>query len=183
MTLLKLSLYQAFRRSVVMVFQAAPTELHNLTLLTLISSAGPAVVLFLNKIIIDEASRLLGKGVIANPIDLLLKEQLLLGSIGGLILLNLLTDATNAIANLVFSSLRDRVQGFVQGRVLDKVANFEDIALFETPELLNLIQLTEKGVERLKQLSFIIITTLNGFFIFIPAVSLSGSIAWRVNMR
>ena len=177
---IRLSLFQAFRRSVAMVFQAAATELRYLTILTLIGGAGPAVVLLLNKIIIDEASRLLGKASIANPLQLLLQEPLLLWSVGGLIFLNLLTDSTNTIVNFVFSSLRDRVQGFVQDRVLDKVANFEDVALFETPELLNLVQLTEKGVERLKQLSFIIISTLNGFFIFIPAVLLSGSIAWWV---
>ena len=174
---LKLSPLPAFRRSLALVMQAAPTELRYLVLLTLISGAGSPVALFLNKIIIDEASRLLGRGVTANPIALMLQEPLLLWTIAGLILLNLLTDSMNAITNLVFSSLRDRVQGFVQGRVLDKVANFEDIALFETPELLNLVQLSEQGIERLKHLSFIIITTLNGFFILIPAVLLSGAIA------
>ncbi|MBD2665671.1 hypothetical protein H6G73_14570 [Richelia sinica FACHB-800] len=71
----------------------------------------------------------------------MLQEPLLLGSIGGLILLNLLTEPINGITNFVFSSLRDRVQGFAQGIVLNKVANFTDIALFETPELLNLVQL------------------------------------------
>ena len=177
---IKLSPLQTFRRSLVMVIQAAPKELRHLILLTLIGGAGPPVALFLNKIIIDEASRLLGQGSTVNPIDLIWQEPLLLWSIGGLILLNLLTDSMNAIANFVFSSMRDRVQGFARGRVLDKVANFEDIALFETPQLLNLVQLTEKGVERLEHLSFIIITTLNGFFIFVPAVLLSGSIAWWI---
>jgi ATP-binding cassette subfamily B protein len=177
---IQLSLFQAFRRSVAIVFQAAPNELRSLTILTLISGAGPAVVLWLNKIIIDEASRLLAQGIVANPVPLLLREPLLLWSVGGLIFLNLLTDSINTIANFVFSSLRDRVQGFIQGQVLDKVANFADIALFETPELLNLVQLAEKGIERLQHLSFILVTTLSGFFIFLPAVLLSGAIAWWV---
>ncbi len=177
---IKLSPFQAFRRSLVLVIQAAPIELRYLILLTLISGAGSPIALFLNKIIIDEASRLLRQGTTANPIALMVQEPLLLWTIGGLILLNLLTNSMNAVTNLVFSSLRDRIQGFVQGRVLDKVANFEDIALFETPELLNLVQLSEKGIERLKHLSFIIITTLNGFFILIPAVLLSGAIAWWI---
>ncbi|MGK7948384.1 MAG: ABC transporter ATP-binding protein [Xenococcaceae cyanobacterium] len=177
---IKLSPFQAFRRSLVLVIQAAPTELRYLILLTLISGAGSPIALFLNKTIIDETSRLLGRGATTNAIALMLQEPLLLWTIGGLILLNLLTDSMNAITNLVFSSMRDRVQGFFQGRVLDKVANFEDIALFETPELLNLVQLSEQGIERLKHLSFIIITTLNGFFILIPAVLLSGAIAWWI---
>jgi ATP-binding cassette subfamily B protein len=177
---MKLSPFQAFWRSLTLVIQAAPTELRYLILLTLISGAGSPVALFLNKIIIDEASRLLRQGTTANPSALMVQEPLLLWTIGGLILLNLLADSMNAVTNLVFSSLRDRVQGFVQGRVLEKVANFEDIALFETPELLNLVQLSEQGIERLKHLSFIIVTTLNGFFILIPAVLLSGAIAWWI---
>ena len=177
---IKLSLFQAFRRSLTLVIQAAPIELRYLILLTLISGAGSPVALFLNKIIIDEASRLLGQRTTTNPIALMLQEPLILWTIGGLILLNLLTNSMNAVTNLVFSSLRDRIQGFVQGRVLNKVANFEDIALFETPELLNLVQLSEQGIERLKHLSFIIVTTLNGFFILIPAVLLSGAIAWWI---
>jgi ATP-binding cassette subfamily B protein len=177
---IRVSSFKAFWRSITMVIQAAPLELRTLTLLTLISGAGPSLTLFLNKMIIDRVSDLLGIGATANPIDTILQEPLLLWSIGGLILLNLLTDAMRTLANFVLTSLRDRVQGFVQGKVLDKVANFEDIALFEIPELLNLVQLSEQGVQRLQQLSFIIIASLNGFFAFVPAVILSGSITWWV---
>ena len=176
----KLIPFQAFRRSLTLVIRAAPVELRYLILLTLISGAGSPIALFLNKIIIDETSRLLGQGATTNPIALMIQEPLLLWTIGGVILLNLLSDSMNAVTNLVFSAMRDRVQGFAQGRVLNKVANFEDIALFETPELLNLVQLSEQGIERLKHLSYIIITTLNGVFILIPAVLLSGAIAWWI---
>ena len=173
----KLSLFQAFRRSLILVIQAAPKELRLLTVITLVSGVGSPLALFLNKIIIDEASRLLGKGAITNPLTLMWQEPLLLWTISGVILLNLVSDSMNAVTNLAFSSMRDRIQGFVQRRVLDKVANFEDIALFETPELLNLVQLSEQGIERLKHLSFIVITSLNGIFILIPSVLLSGAIA------
>jgi ATP-binding cassette subfamily B protein len=174
------SLIQTFQRSLLLVIQSAPTELRILILLTIISGSGPAGSLFLSKIIIDKTSQFLGKFTTANPIALILQEPLLLWSIGGLIFLNLLTELMNAIANLVFASLRDRVQGFAHRLVLNKVAYFPDIALFETPELLNLVQLTEKGVERLQNLSFIIVTTLHGCFILIPAIFLSLSIAWWV---
>lgn len=173
-------LYPAFFRSIRIIIKAAPTELSHLIVLTLISGAAPAVTLFFNKVIIDEASRLLRQGLIANAINLIQKEPLLLWSIGGLILLNLLSESMNTITHFVFCSLQDRIQGFVEERVLYKVANFEDIALFETPELLNLVQLAKKGVMRLQQLSFILITTLNGLFSFVPAVLLSGSIVWWV---
>ncbi|WP_214662795.1 ABC transporter ATP-binding protein [Amazonocrinis nigriterrae] len=163
-----------------MVIQSAPTELRTLIFLTLISGSSPAISLFLNKIIIDRISHLLGKYTTVSSLTLILQEPLLLWCIGGLILLNLLTDSINGITNFVFSSLRDRVQGFAQSIVLNKVANFADIALFETPELLNLVQLAQTGIERLKELSFIAITTLHGFFILIPAILLSSSIAWWI---
>ncbi|QHG14902.1 ABC transporter ATP-binding protein [Nostoc sp. ATCC 53789] len=180
MQLSELSLFQTFRRSLQLVIQSATTELRTLIFLTLISGSSPAISLFLNKIIIDQISHLLGKYTTVSSLILILQEPILLGSIGGLILLNLLTESMNAIASLVFSSLRDRVQGFAQSIVLNKVANFADIALFETPELLNLVQLAETGIERLKELSLLVITTLHGFFILIPAILLSGSITWWI---
>ena len=176
----KIHEFQVARRSLSMVFQAAAKQLRQLILLTLISGAGPPVTLFLSKIVIDQASKLIGKGTASAPLQLLQQNQLLLASIIGTILINLLVDIANTISNFVFASLRDRVQGFSEQKVLDKVANFEDIALFETPKLLNLVHLAEQGIERLKHLSFIIVTSLNGFFVFIPAVLLSSAIAWWV---
>ena len=107
---IKLSLFQALRRSLKLVFQAAPKELRLLTVITLVSGVGSPLALFLNKIIIDEASRLLGKGAITNPLTLLLHEPLLLWTISGVILLNLLSDSMNAVTNLAFSSMRDRAR-------------------------------------------------------------------------
>jgi ATP-binding cassette subfamily B protein len=177
---IKLSVFQVFLRSLVIVMQAAPNELRSLIILSIIGGVGSPVALFLNKIIIDTASRLLTQEQPIQATDLIRQEPLLTWSVAGVILLNLLTESMNAIANLVFASLRDRVQGFAHRLVLNKVAYFPDIALFETPELLNLVQLTEKGVERLQNLSFIIVTTLHGCFILIPAIFLSLSIAWWV---
>jgi ATP-binding cassette subfamily B protein len=177
---ISISLLATFQRSFKMVWQAAPTELRSLIILTLISGAGPAATLFLNKLIIDEAAHLLSHGLPVNPVNLLVQQPTLVWGIAGTILLNILTDSMTTISNFVFSSLRDRVCGFAQGKLLSKIANFEDIALFENPELLNLVQLTEKGVTGLKELSFIIVTTLHGIFIFIPAVLLSWSIAWWI---
>ncbi|NET40253.1 MAG: hypothetical protein F6K19_51365 [Cyanothece sp. SIO1E1] len=51
---------QALRRSLWMVVQAAPKELRNLAILNLITGTGPSVALLLSKIVIDEATQLLG---------------------------------------------------------------------------------------------------------------------------
>lgn len=169
---------QALQRSLWMVVQAAPKELLNLAILNLITGTGPSVALFLSKVVIDEATRLLGQRSMPEAIALLVSQPVLLWSMLTVVFLNLFVDAIDAIGTTLFAALRDRVQGYVQGKVLHKVAHFDDIALFETPDLLNLLELTEKGIQRLQRLSFIVAATLVGVFLFIPSVAVSISIAW-----
>ena len=180
MQIIEISPFQAFRRSVATVIQVVPKELRYVTILTLLGGAGPAIAIWLNKTIIDEITRLLSTGTTQNAIALILSQPLLLYSIAGSLLVNLVSDAIANINAFVYTSLRDRIFGFVQGQVIEKVATFEDIALFETPDLLNLVQLTEKGVQRLPELCLRLVTMLEGIFIFIPAILLSMSLAWWV---
>lgn len=176
----ELTPWQALRRSLGMVAQAAPIELRNLTLLNLVTGTGPSIALWLSKIVIDDVSRLAQAGAITDPIGLLQSEPKLVWVILASVGLNLFVDAVDSISTTLFAALRDRVQGYTQGKVLDKVAHFDDIALFETPDLLNLLELTEKGLQRVQRLSFIVAATLTGVFIFVPSVSLSISIGWWV---
>ncbi|MBN3923289.1 ABC transporter ATP-binding protein [Nostoc sp. NMS4] len=180
MQIIEISPFQAFRRSVATVIQVVPKELRYVTILTLMGGAGPAIAIWLNKTIIDEITRLLSTGTTQNAVTLILSQSLLLYSIAGSLLVNLVSDAIANINAFVYTSLRDRIFGFVQGQVIEKVATFEDIALFETPDLLNLVQLTEKGVQRLPELCLRLVTMLEGIFIFIPAILLSVSLAWWV---
>ncbi len=171
---------QALQRSLQMVVQAAPKELRNLAFLNLLTGTGPSISLFLSKIVIDEASRLLSQGAIQNALPVILTQPKLLWSLAASMMLNLLVDSVDSIGTTLFAALRDRVRGYVQGLVLHKVATFDDIALFETPDLLNLLELTEKGMQRIQQLSFIVAATLVGAFLFIPSVLLSASIVWWI---
>ncbi|MBD1920026.1 hypothetical protein H6F77_02700 [Microcoleus sp. FACHB-831] len=107
---IQLSPFQALRRSVWLVIQAAPRELRSLALLTLISGGGPAVVLFLNKVAIDEVSGLLAQRVIngaiapqnyADLFGFIFAQPILLWSIAGLILLNLFLDSIETINTFV----------------------------------------------------------------------------------
>ncbi len=180
MQIIEISPFQAFRRSVATVMQVVPKELRYVAILTLLGGAGPAIAIWLNKVIIDEITRLLSTGTTQNAIALILSQPLLLSSIAGSLLVNLVSDAIANINAFVYTSLRDRILGFAQGQVIEKVATFEDIALFETPDLLNLVQLSEKGVQRLPELCLRLVTLLEGIFIFIPAILLSMSLAWWV---
>lgn len=180
MQLLQLTTFQSLRRSLGLIIQAAPTEIRHLIWLNIIAGAAPSAVLFLDKIIIDEVSRLLSQTQTAQPLSLMLSQPLLLWSIVGVITLKFLGDALETISSFVSTSLRDRVQGFVEGKVLEKVANFDDIALFENPELLNIVQLAKTGISQIQKLAFALSFAITGVFIFIPSVTLAAGIAWWV---
>ncbi|MEG3837219.1 MULTISPECIES: ABC transporter ATP-binding protein [unclassified Microcoleus] len=177
---IQITTFQALWRSLGMIIKAAPIELRNLIILNIISGAAPSVVLFLDKLIIDEVSRLLSQTQTAQPLALMLSRPILLWSIGGVLSLRLVGDALDTMSSFAATSLRDRVQGFVEGKVLEKVANFDDIALFENPELLNIVELAKTGVFKIQQLAFTISMTITGIFIFIPSIGLAAAIAWWV---
>lgn len=168
---------ETLRRSVSMVIQAAPLELRNLAMLNLLTGVGPSVSLVLGKVVIDEAARIAQTGGVEDPLGFALGNPKLLWGVVIALGLNLVVDSLDSVGTTLFAALRDRVQGYCQGRVLQKVAFFDDIALFESPDLLNLLELTEKGLARLQRLAFIVAATLMGVFTFIPAVLVSVSIA------
>ncbi|MEG3935399.1 ABC transporter ATP-binding protein [Microcoleus sp. T3_B1] len=177
---IQITTFQALWRSLGLIIKAAPIELRNLIILNIIGGAAPSAVLFLDKLIIDEVSRLLSQTQTAQPFALMLSRPILLWSIGGVLSLKLVGDALDTMNSFVATSLRDRVQGFVEGKVLEKVANFDDIALFENPELLNIVELAKSGVAKIQQLAFTISMTITGIFIFIPSIGLAAAIAWWV---
>lgn len=113
---------QALKRSLQLVAQAAPIELRRLALLNLLTGAGPSASLFLGKVVIDEASALIEQGGVENPLAVTLGNSRLLWSVAIALGLNLIVDSVDAVGSSLFASLRDRVEGFVRGQVLDKVA-------------------------------------------------------------
>ncbi|MCC3591394.1 MAG: ABC transporter ATP-binding protein [Microcoleus sp. PH2017_28_MFU_U_A] len=177
---IQITTFQALRRSLSLIIKAAPIELRNLIILNIIRGAAPSGVLVLDKLIIDEVSRLLSRTQTAQPLALMLSHPILLWSIVGVLTLKLVSDSIETMSSFAATSLRDRVQGGVEGQVLEKVANFDDIALFENPELLNILELAKTGVKQVQQLAFTISMTITGICIFIPSIGLAASIAWWV---
>ncbi len=177
---IQITTFQALRRSLGLIIKAAPIELRNIIILNIVRGAAPSGVLFLDKLIIDEVSKLLSQTPTAQPLALMLSHPILLWSIGGVLTLKLIADAIDTTSSFAATSLRYRVQGRVEGKVLEKVANFDDIALFENPELLNILELAKTGVKQVQQLAFSISMTITGIFIFIPSIGLAASIAWWV---
>lgn len=182
MQTLQLSPLQALLRSSWFIVKAAPKRIFYFILLTLLEGSGPTLVLFLDKIIINEIIRLIQTGTITRDtaLTVLLSNSLLFWSIIGIIFLNLSLQAINTIINVMFSSLRQKVEGYFQHKFLQKVATFADISLFENPELLNIVQLAEKAIERLQSLAMRLGVSLVGVFMLIPAVGVSLTIAWWI---
>ena len=176
----KLSSIRVLRRSVLLVCSAASKELIYFAFLSLITGVGPSIALYLGKVAIDEVSRLLGQGAIADPIARLLTEPKLLGAIAATILLNVIVSSLRSVEVMLVAALRDRVNGYAKGKVLEKVAYFNDIALFETPDLLNLLSLTDKSLIHLQQLTFDVMELVIGVFVFVPSAMFAGSIAWWI---
>ena len=106
MQIIEISPFQAFRRSVATVMQVVPKELRYVTILTLVGGSSPAIAIWLNKVIIDEITRLLSIGTMQNAIAMILSQPLLLSSIAGSLLVNLVSDAIASINNFVYTSLR-----------------------------------------------------------------------------
>ena len=172
---------QVLRRSVALVLRSAPREIINLLLLNLVLGAGPSIALYFGKVVIDEVTRLLAANVTGNPLPILLNNQLLLTAIVVTIVFNIAVDSLQPVQTNIVTALRDRVKGYAQGQMIEKVANFNDIALFENPERLNLITLTkEKSLFKLQEITFKLLELLIGMLRFLPAVLLSASIAWWV---
>ncbi|MEP0921840.1 ABC transporter ATP-binding protein [Leptolyngbya sp. FACHB-711] len=172
---------QVLRRSVALVLRSAPREIINLLLLNLVLGAGPSIALYFGKVVIDEVTGLLAANVTGNSLPILLNNQLLLTAIVVTIVFNIAVDSLQPIQTNIITALRDRVKGYAQGQMIEKVANFNDIALFENPERLNLITLTkEKSLSKLQEITFKLLELLIGMLRFLPSVLLSASIAWWV---
>lgn len=175
-----LTSFQTLRRSLQFLIQAAPRELSQIIGFNLLRGAGPAISLIFSKQVIDGIASIAGRSPRLTPQAFAQQYPTLFGAVAALIITNILIEAVSAIDTQVFSALRDRVQGYIEGAVIAKVATFNDIALFENPDLLNILQLTEKGMQRLQRLAFIVAALSMGLFTLIPSLILASTIGWWV---
>ena len=172
---------QALWRSLKLVCQSAPQELWQMGFFNLIRGAGPSISLYYSKVLIDQVAALAGtRSIDGNPWAIAQAHPTLLNAAFTLIAINLFVESVSSIDTQVYAALRDRVQGTIEGKVIDKIANFNDIALFENPELLNIVQLTEKGIQRMQRLAFIFSASFMGIFMLVPAIVLAARIEWCV---
>ncbi len=175
----QISIYQTFKQIIPIVYKAAPFELGSLICLSIITGSGPSASLFFNKIIIDELIQLtINKS--SDVVTTLGSEPKLLFSLALMLIINILVDSLRPVANIMSPTLKEAVQGFIKSKVISKVAQFNDLALFETPYLLNILKLAERGMKDIPEFMYLIVEVIIGILILIPSVALSFSISWWI---
>ena len=172
------SFKEAFQ-SFLLAAKASPNHLIRLSILNLIAGIGPAIALYLLKVIIDGISRFLSLPT-PDVWEWIFAHPLFWGSIIGFVVVHLLLDSLESMVSFEASSFRDNVVGETKLRIFRKIAEFRDIALFEDTELLNTLQLALSGIPKLSHLSNMLNAFLMGFFGFVPIFLLAFSIAWWI---
>jgi ATP-binding cassette subfamily B protein len=89
-------------RSLLLVWRAAPGELGRLAVLNLISGSGPAALLLLGKVVIDETARLAQPSPAAEALARIAASPVLLWSVVAFVAIYLLIDATETVAIFEF---------------------------------------------------------------------------------
>lgn len=162
-----------------LILRAAPGEFWSLAVLNLAFGAGPAVLLWLGKVVIDEivmiapATTLSWDGIIRDH------APLLWGMVG-FVAVNLALDSIETLSSFQISAQRDRLTGEAQHLLFAKVSRFSSIAIFESPQLLNLIVLAEASIAKLQHLALVLYNLMIGAFVLVPTIALTAALAWWI---
>lgn len=166
-------------QSFLLAARASPSHLIRLTIFNLLAGIGPAIALFLQKVIVDGLSGFLSLPT-TDVWEWLFTHPLMWGSMIGFVAVHFFLDSIEALVHFEASSFRDNVVGETKLTVYRKIAEFRDISLFEDSELLDTLQLALSGIPKLNHLSSILGAFLMGIFGFIPVFLLAFSIAWWI---
>ena len=172
-------LLRALGRSIALLARTAPAELRAVVVFNIAFGAGPAVALWLGKLVIDETARLATATPSAGMWANLSSSPTLLGSIVGFVLLAVLLDAIETLGSFAVASLRDKAEGALRLATYRAVAGYEGIALFETPALLDQKLLAEQSLPRVRGLVNVLTNLIIGVAAAAPSLALTAAIAWR----
>ena len=166
------------KRALRLVGQAAPREILALVPLNLVSGAGPTLLLYVGKLVIDEVTRQMGSGPLGMW-DRFAASRLPWAMLA-FVILTFTLDVVETLRGLAIDNLRDRTTGEARRQLLSAVANLEDLSIFESPQALNSLQLADEGVGRLWRLATSIGRAVVGLFAFVPALAFTIGISWWV---
>jgi ATP-binding cassette, subfamily B, bacterial len=171
-----MSYFNTLLRTIKLIFNAAPSDLSVLVAIDLISSFAPIFTLLLTKYLVDDLTKIITSNGVLNGAGTSSIYALLFAMLA----VSVLSEAFQPFGNILFPNMEDKVQGHVKKSLMKKVSEFKDILIFESPEILNLLKLAEKGTRSINEFSYIFFNVLGGFLRLIPAIFVSFSIAWWI---
>ena len=167
----------AFWRMIGVMLRAAPRESALVFGVNLLTGATTPLLLWLGKLVIDDVARLSTTRP-ADPLAAIAGSPVLFAALIGFVAIHIIGDALDSIGSFQFSALRDRLELTVKELVYTKISSFEDLAPFESPELLNIKQLAEQGLNRVRGLAMGLTNMAIGVGAAVPVLILSLSVAW-----
>jgi ATP-binding cassette subfamily B protein len=167
-------------RCVLLAARADPVALFIVTLVNILFGAGATILLWLGKIVIDEVTRLIRMPGSLDFWSVLYSQPELLLAVAGFVMLTIGLDAAETIGVFYFSTLRDRMEEAIKKSIYQAISAFDDIALFETPDLLNIKQMAEQSIPRGRLFVNVLTNLFTGVAVVVPVLALSFSISWWV---
>jgi ATP-binding cassette, subfamily B, bacterial len=172
-----LSYFKTLLRTIKLVFNAASSDISVVIVTDLISAFAPTITLLLTKYLVDDLTKIItSSSDVMNASGSSSVYTLLFAMLA----VSVLSEAFRPFGNIIFPNMEDKVQGYVKQSLMQKVSEFKDILIFESPEILNLLKLAEKGIRSLNEFGYIFFNILGGFLGLIPAIFVSFSIAWWI---
>jgi ATP-binding cassette, subfamily B, bacterial len=169
--------FKTLWRTIRLIYKAAPLDLSISTAITFIAGFGPALGLLLTKYIVDDLSKISS----SNAISIGNQESIKIYAFLALMLaVSILADALFRSGNLLFPNIEDKLQGYAKYSLLNKVSEFKDISIFESPEILNLLKLAERGIRNFSESLYLLFNVVSGLFTFAASVFVSITIVWWI---
>jgi ATP-binding cassette, subfamily B, bacterial len=171
-----MSYFETLLRTIKLIFNAAPSDISVLVAIDLISSFAPTLTLLLTKYLVDDLTNIItsSSGALNGA------TNSIYGLLFAMLAVSILSEAFQPFGNILFPNMEDKVQGHVKKSLMKKVSEFKDILIFESPEILNLLKLAEKGTRSINEFSYIFFNILSGLLSLIPAIFVSIFIAWWI---
>jgi ATP-binding cassette, subfamily B, bacterial len=172
-----MSYFRTVLRTNKLIFNAAPFDISISLVIFLATGFAPTLTLLLTKYIVDDLTRI-------NKVSSIFVDSAMTSKIYSLLIIMLVVsifaNALQPFGNILAPNIEDRIQGHIKHSLMNKVSSFQDILVFESPEILNLLKLSEKGIRSLNEFTYILLNILSGLSNFLPAVIISVSIAWWI---
>jgi ATP-binding cassette, subfamily B, bacterial len=172
-----MSYFKTLLRTIKIIFNAAPFDILVVAAIDFIAGFAPTITLLLTKYIVDDLTKITkASPIVLNEAGTSRIYTLLFVMLA----VSVLSEAFLPFGNILFPNMEDKVQGYVKISLMKKASEFKDILIFESPEILNLLKLAEKGTRKLNEFSYIFFNVLGGSLNLFPSIFVSTFIAWWI---